>query len=63
MTVVEPPLFMPAATPRSERFFKLYALDAELELSREATKADLERAMDDHVLTEHALVGRDDRKR
>jgi Raf kinase inhibitor-like YbhB/YbcL family protein len=37
--------------------FRLYALDTEIELTREATRADLERAMDDHVLAEIAITG------
>ena len=41
--------------------FRLYALDTELELTREATRADLERAMDDHVLAEIELTGHCDR--
>ena len=54
----------PCPPDREHRyFFKLYALDTELELSREATKADLERAMDGHVLAKHELVGRYDRNR
>jgi Raf kinase inhibitor-like YbhB/YbcL family protein len=39
-------------------FFKLYALDRELKLSSDATKADVERAMQGHVLAESALMGR-----
>lgn len=41
--------------------FRLYALDIELELTREATRADLEQAMDDHVLAEIELEGHCDR--
>lgn len=38
-------------------FFKLYALDAELDLAAGATKADLERAMQGHILAEAHLMG------
>jgi Raf kinase inhibitor-like YbhB/YbcL family protein len=37
--------------------FRLYALDAEPELASEATKADLERAIEGHVLMAVELVG------
>ena len=39
-------------------FFKLYALDAKLNPSAGANKAELERAMKDHVLGEAELMGR-----
>ena len=38
--------------------FKLYALDAEVELAPGATKADLERAMKGHVLSQGTLTGK-----
>jgi hypothetical protein len=38
-------------------FFKLYALDAVLDLSAKATKAQVEKAMKGHVLGETSLVG------
>ncbi len=38
-------------------FFKLYALDAELPLKEGASKADVEKAMEGHVLAEAQLVG------
>ena len=38
-------------------FFKLYALDAELELPKETTKEGLEEAMTGHVLDKSELVG------
>lgn len=38
-------------------FFKLYALDAHLPLKAGATKADVERAMQGHVLAEAQLMG------
>lgn len=39
-------------------FFKLYALDAELDLDSKATKADVERAMQGHILAQGQLMGR-----
>jgi Raf kinase inhibitor-like YbhB/YbcL family protein len=39
-------------------FFKLYALDAQVRLHSDATKADLERAMKGHILAEATLMGR-----
>lgn len=39
-------------------FFKLYALDRELELKSGATKAQLEAAMDGHILDQAELIGR-----
>jgi Raf kinase inhibitor-like YbhB/YbcL family protein len=39
-------------------FFKVYALDAPLDLSAGATKAQLEEAMKGHVLAEGQLMGR-----
>jgi Raf kinase inhibitor-like YbhB/YbcL family protein len=39
-------------------FFKLYALDAKLNLKAGATKADLERALKGHVLGQAELMGR-----
>ena len=39
-------------------FFKLYALDSELALPSGATKAQVERAMEGHVLAEASLMGR-----
>ena len=41
---------------RHRYFFKLYALDTMLELAR-ATKADVERAIKDHVLAKAELMG------
>ena len=43
-------------------FFKLYALDAALDLKPGATKKDVERAMDKHVLAQAQLVGTYKRK-
>jgi Raf kinase inhibitor-like YbhB/YbcL family protein len=39
-------------------YFKLYALDIELDLADTATKADLLSAMADHILAETQLLGR-----
>jgi Raf kinase inhibitor-like YbhB/YbcL family protein len=39
-------------------FFKLYALDAKLNLKPGATKADVERAMKGHILAQTELMGR-----
>jgi Raf kinase inhibitor-like YbhB/YbcL family protein len=39
-------------------FFKIYALDTKLNLDSKATKKDLERAMQGHILAQGELVGR-----
>jgi len=39
-------------------FFKFYALDAKLNLKAGATKADVERAMQSHILAQAELMGR-----
>jgi len=39
-------------------FFKLYALDAKIDLKAGATRADVERAMKGHILTQAELIGR-----
>ena len=39
-------------------FFKLYALDAKLNLKAGSTKADVERAMKGHILAQAELIGR-----
>lgn len=39
-------------------FFKLYALDAELPLRAGASKADVEKAMEGHIIAQTELVGR-----
>lgn len=39
-------------------FFKLYALDAKLNLKAGATKADVERAMKGHILAQAELIGK-----
>ncbi len=38
-------------------FFKIYALDAKLKLPADSTSADLERAMNGHILDKAGLVG------
>lgn len=43
-------------------FFNLYALDIVLNLKEGSSKADLERAMAEHILTEASLVGRYSRR-
>jgi len=49
--------------PREHRyFFTLYALDTTLGLSPGATKAEVEQAMDGHILAEKELVGRYERQ-
>jgi len=45
----------PAGTHRY--FFRLYALDTELDVSHSATKAELERAMQGHILARGELMG------
>lgn len=42
---------------RHRYFFKLYALDAVLPLTDGVTKAELERAMEGHVLAQSTLIG------
>jgi phosphatidylethanolamine-binding protein (PEBP) family uncharacterized protein len=42
---------------RHRYFFKLYALDPRLPALNRPTKADLERAMQSHVLAQAQLVG------
>ena len=37
--------------------FKLYALDCELDLSNESTKADVEKAMKGHIIEQATLEG------
>jgi phosphatidylethanolamine-binding protein (PEBP) family uncharacterized protein len=44
--------------PTHRYFFKLYALDAKTGLKPGATKADLESAIESHILAEAELVGR-----
>lgn len=52
----------PCPPDREHRyFFRLYALDAYLTLSEGATKAEVERAMQGHVLAQAELMGRYER--
>lgn len=39
-------------------FFRLYALDTELSLTEDATKADVQEAMGGHILQEALMIGR-----
>ncbi len=39
-------------------YFKIYALDTELELNEGASKEELEKAMEDHVIGQATLMGR-----
>ncbi|RLF04972.1 MAG: YbhB/YbcL family Raf kinase inhibitor-like protein, partial [Thermoprotei archaeon] len=39
-------------------FFKLYALDTTLDLGSDATKSDIEKAMEGHILEKAELIGR-----
>jgi len=48
----------PPKGPAHRYFFKLYALDAQLDLPPGATKQDLLRAMEGHILAEGQLMGR-----
>ena len=52
----------PCPPDREHRyFFKLYALDVELDLPEGATKAEVEKAMEGHILAEAKLMGRYER--
>lgn len=48
----------PPPGPAHRYFFKLYALDAKTNLKAGATKAELLRAMEGHILAQAELVGR-----
>lgn len=49
----------PCPPDREHRyFFKLYALDTTLSLPPQASKAQLEKAMEGHILSEASLMGR-----
>ena len=48
----------PPPRPAPRYFFKLYALDSKLNLKAGGTKADVEKAMQGHVLAQAELVGR-----
>jgi Raf kinase inhibitor-like YbhB/YbcL family protein len=52
----------PCPPDREHRyFFKLFALDQELSVREGVTKAEVERAMEGHVLAETTLIGRYER--
>ena len=52
----------PCPPDREHRYcFKLYALDAEIDLTEGATKPQLENAMKKHVIAQAQLIGRYDR--
>jgi hypothetical protein len=55
-----PPQFEPS---RHRYFFKLYALDAMLDLKEGATKAEVEQAMRGHIVAEAKLMGTYQRKK
>jgi len=48
----------PPPGPAHRYFFKLYALDAQLNLKAGASKADVEKAMAGHILAQATLLGR-----
>jgi Raf kinase inhibitor-like YbhB/YbcL family protein len=48
----------PPAGPAHHYFFKIYALDAPLELKQKATEAQVEAAMKGHILGQAQLIGR-----
>ena len=48
----------PAAGPHHHYTLELFALDTKLELTSDATRADVIRAMDGHILGKGVLVGR-----
>jgi Raf kinase inhibitor-like YbhB/YbcL family protein len=48
----------PPPGPAHRYFFKLYALDTELSLNPGATKVDVERALEGHILAQGELMGR-----
>ncbi len=59
----EPGYYGPCPPDREHRyFFKLFALDTKLELPEGATKAEVEKAMNGHILDETHLMGRYERK-
>lgn len=56
--------YVPPCPPDREHryFFKLYSLDTELSLGQGATKAEIARAMEGHILQETTLIGLYDRR-
>ena len=54
--------FGPCPPDREHRyFFKLYALDTLLDIQKKATKQQVEKAMEGHILAETELMGRYER--
>lgn len=54
--------FGPCPPDREHRyFFKLFALDTKLDLPEKSTKADVEKAMEGHVLEQTELMGKYER--
>lgn len=54
----------PCPPDREHRyFFLLYALDRTLDLTSSATKADVEKGMEGHIIVQTEIIGRYDRKR
>lgn len=54
--------FGPCPPDREHRyFFKLYALDTELDLPEKATKQQLEKAMENHIIEKAELMGKYER--
>ena len=54
----------PCPPDREHRyFFKVYALDRQLDIPPNSTKKELERAMEGHIIEEAQLMGRYDRER
>ena len=54
----------PCPPDRQHRyFFKLYALDAMLQLSNNSTKQDIEKAMHGHIIEKAELIGLYERKK
>jgi len=49
---------MPPPGPAHRYYFKLYALDTKLKLDAGATKAELLKAMENHILAEGQLMGK-----
>jgi len=55
--------FGPCPPDREHRyFFKLYALDAKLDLPRKASKRQVEAAMEKHIIAQTELMGRYERR-
>ena len=60
---IDPKYIAPCPPDREHRyFFKLYSLDAMLDLKEGATKSQIESAMSSHILQQTALIGLYERK-